>query len=286
VSERTAGAEALRALAEANDSPRWEGWAWPHLSRLAATRGDRTAYDASVERMHELAAGPGQGPLAYTAASAAISAATLVADFAAARRAIIAARVVGETVLPDPAAAALAEMGELGMIDLLEGTVAEAALIEMTYPQPSIDAAAKAWTAAAHLQLGHLDAARADIAGFGEAALRALPRDIYWPTVMAILAGVMQQLGDAERAAVLYQLMEPAAERLIFDGAGIFLGAVHLHLGFLAMAIGHDRRAGDHFEQAELAHARVGADPWWNGRNLASPRRSEVTSPGRSEWSR
>ncbi len=199
VRERTACAEALGALAEANESPRWEGWALPHLSRLAATRGDRIAYDAAVERMNELAVGPGQGPLRYAAASAPISAATLVADFAAARRAIVAARVVGEAVLPDPAAAALAEMGELGMIDLLDGTVAEAALIEITYPQPSIDAAAKAWTAAAHLQLGHPEAARAAVAAFDGAALTALPRDVYWPTVVAIMAGVLRSLGDAER---------------------------------------------------------------------------------------
>ena len=91
----------------------------------------------------------------------------------------------------------------------------------------------------------------------------AIRRDFNYPPALAFLATPVSLLEDGARAATLYRLLLPFAERNIVlpvysPGA---LGSAHRYLGILA-ATGRDTtRAVTHFEAALAANTRLGARP-------------------------
>jgi hypothetical protein len=90
----------------------------------------------------------------------------------------------------------------------------------------------------------------------------SFPRDAAWAGGMAQLARVSAALGDAPRAAVLYDLLLPDAERnLVIGFANVSEGSAHHYLGLLAATQGRDDEAAWHFEAALAMNARMGARP-------------------------
>lgn len=93
--------------------------------------------------------------------------------------------------------------------------------------------------------------------------LADLPRDVAWLPAMALLAEVCAILGDARRAALLYDLMRPFAERHVIVGYGAgYFGSVAHYVGVLAAAMGHWTEATQSFEAARASEARMGTRPW------------------------
>jgi DNA-binding winged helix-turn-helix (wHTH) protein/tetratricopeptide (TPR) repeat protein len=91
----------------------------------------------------------------------------------------------------------------------------------------------------------------------------AIPQDIFWLTAMALLAQSSATLGDAPRAALLYELLRPHAARWVAVGvAYACLGPVAYYLGLLAATLGRADDAIAHFAQACAAHARLPSPPW------------------------
>lgn len=92
------------------------------------------------------------------------------------------------------------------------------------------------------------------------------PFDAYWLLGMAALAETCVYLRDASRAEVLYELLQPFAERVVvvdaFGGGGGVLGSVEHHLAMLAATFGDWDQAGRRLEAALVAHRRLGARPW------------------------
>ena len=87
-----------------------------------------------------------------------------------------------------------------------------------------------------------------------------LPRDGRWTTCLAYLAEVCAALGDTGRAASLYQLLLPYADRVLVLGGGVVCtGAASRHLGLLAMTMGRWSEAERHFEDALATNAKIGA---------------------------
>ncbi|MBI4571549.1 MAG: hypothetical protein HY723_06325, partial [Chloroflexi bacterium] len=81
--------------------------------------------------------------------------------------------------------------------------------------------------------------------------------------VLALLAEACAWLADRTRAAVLYELLVPYADRAIMiDGAFIVLGSGSRFLGLLATTMRRWEEAERHFEDALAANARMGARPW------------------------
>ncbi|UCD58839.1 MAG: tetratricopeptide repeat protein, partial [Candidatus Hydrogenedentota bacterium] len=77
-------------------------------------------------------------------------------------------------------------------------------------------------------------------------------------------------LGDAARAAVLYELLKPYGGGAI-HGFGTCMGPTSGHLGRLAATMGRWAEAEQHFEDALAMSARMGARPWtaWIQRHYA-----------------
>jgi DNA-binding CsgD family transcriptional regulator len=105
--------------------------------------------------------------------------------------------------------------------------------------------------------------ARAEFEHLAEHNFSTLPRDALWLGCMSFLADVCAYLGDAERAAVLYELLRPyAGHTITVSSAVACYGAASRYLGLLAATMARWEEAAHHFEDALEMNARMNARPW------------------------
>ncbi len=129
-----------------------------------------------------------------------------------------------------------------------------------------------AWRAGLALLLhetGRTEEARAEFDLLARDGFGWIPRDGDWMVVTALAADLASALADVERAAILYELLEPFAENNVVIGLGaVCLGATSRYLGRLALTLGRHEEAVVHLRHAvaanaslqavvELAHSRV-----------------------------
>ena len=90
-----------------------------------------------------------------------------------------------------------------------------------------------------------------------------VPQDSLRVASLAYLTEVCAYLGDAERAAILYELLLPYDGRtVVVGGATACYGASGRYLGMLATIMSDWPTAERHFEGALELDARMGARPW------------------------
>ena len=102
---------------------------------------------------------------------------------------------------------------------------------------------------------GELEALAAD--GFAD-----LPRDTNWLTSMALLANVCARLGDAPRAALLYDLLRPYSGRVAVSRFAVLLAPIDQRLGMLAGVLERYEAAEEHLASALSLAERMRALPW------------------------
>jgi hypothetical protein len=88
-----------------------------------------------------------------------------------------------------------------------------------------------------------------------------LPRYNGWLITIAVLSETCVMLGDTQRARVLYELLEPFAERNMNTPQAIFAGPVTRFLGILAASCGEWERAATHFAAARESATRMNSPP-------------------------
>jgi class 3 adenylate cyclase/tetratricopeptide (TPR) repeat protein len=122
----------------------------------------------------------------------------------------------------------------------------------------------RAALAAAHSQLGREREARAEFEKLSEGDFAALPRDMSWLITLSNLAELCAYLGDACRAASLYELLLPYAGHNVIVGAPTVVcrGSASYDLGLLATTMGRWDDAARHFEDALRMNAKLGTRPW------------------------
>jgi predicted ATPase/class 3 adenylate cyclase/DNA-binding CsgD family transcriptional regulator len=112
-------------------------------------------------------------------------------------------------------------------------------------------------------ELGRTREARTEFEHLARHDFADLPRDALWMASMTYLTDVCTFLGDTARAATLYQLLLPYAERTVVIGNAVACyGAMSRYLGMLATTMGHWDAAAQHFEAALAMNTRMGARPW------------------------
>ena len=90
-----------------------------------------------------------------------------------------------------------------------------------------------------------------------------IPLDGQWLTAVTRIADACAHLGDAERAAVLYDKLLPFADLAVVAGrAASVNGPVALYLGRLALTMGRAGDAVDHLERAVAMATRMGDRPF------------------------
>ncbi len=122
--------------------------------------------------------------------------------------------------------------------------------------------ASDAWRAALALALvetGEVDDGRDRFERLAGSDFSPVPRDWFWSLTAALLAETCAALGDGERAARLYELVEPYAERYVQVIFTVNWGSFHRHLGLLASAMDRFDDAERHFEAALVRNAHMGA---------------------------
>ena len=123
--------------------------------------------------------------------------------------------------------------------------------------------AASVWgpgLAVLYVELDRLDEARGEFERLAARDFNDLPRDGRWATCLAYLAEVCAALNDARRAAILYRLLLPYADRaLVLGGGFVCSGASGRHLGMLAATMSNWPASERHFEEALAMNTRIGA---------------------------
>jgi class 3 adenylate cyclase len=90
-----------------------------------------------------------------------------------------------------------------------------------------------------------------------------IPKDTQWLVTLMLVAHAARRLGDARRAARIYEILEPYALRQITVGfAFLCEGSASISLGETAAAMGRWDDAERHFEQALSFDERTGTRPW------------------------
>ncbi len=111
-----------------------------------------------------------------------------------------------------------------------------------------------------YAELGLQAEAQAEFDRLAESEFGTLPHDALWVTCLAYLSEVCAFLGDRERAAVLYRLLQPQDGYCIVLGMGVlFCGAAARFLGMLAATMDRWDDAERHFEEALALETRAGA---------------------------
>jgi len=113
--------------------------------------------------------------------------------------------------------------------------------------------------ALAAVELADERAARAEVERHARSDFADLPRDGFWILHLCSLVEACVLLGDDQRAAQLYQLLSPYADRNAISITTMPFGPVALRLGMVAAMLGRWEKAERHFELAMDRCNRLGA---------------------------
>ena len=120
-----------------------------------------------------------------------------------------------------------------------------------------------AWRAALATLLcqeGRLSEAREEFERLAGGDFEDIPKDLDWMIAITLLSDVCADLGDSDRAALLYAKLEPYADANVVIGlAAVCLGSAASFLGKLAATAGRADLAVGHFEHALEANAALDA---------------------------
>ena len=137
-------------------------------------------------------------------------------------------------------------------VRLLQGRPAEMRSASEAYADafPGVPAL-RCGLALVYCELGQAQAARRELETIAGDDFGAVPRDFVWLSAMDLLSGVCAYLGDEARAATLYELLRPYADRFVIASAfAVPRGSVSRLLGVLAATQSRLDEAEVHFEVA------------------------------------
>ena len=120
----------------------------------------------------------------------------------------------------------------------------------------------QAAVAALYADLGFVEPAREAFEALAGQDFAPVPLDEEWLLTMSLLADACAFLGDRARAAVLYDRLEPYANRVAVGATEVAIGSSARALGKLAATLGETRAATRWFEHATTVNQRAGALPW------------------------
>jgi eukaryotic-like serine/threonine-protein kinase len=127
---------------------------------------------------------------------------------------------------------------------------------------PVLDVA-RSGLALAHVEAGREAEARVQFDYLAREDFAALRRDWNWLATMAILTTICVFIQDRERAARIYELMLPYAERNTMIGwTEVCYGSASRYLGNLAALMQRYDDAQRHYEAAISMNAKIGARGW------------------------
>ena len=143
-----------------------------------------------------------------------------------------------------------------GRLEDVEEELRAAATEEVLYPS------LKAALAGLYADMGDTARCRAAFEELAAHAFAGIPFDDVWTYTWGVLGHACSFLGDRERAAVLYERLEPWAHRNMVAPIEASLGSAAWPLGRLATTLGEVEAAAGWFGRAATDNDRAGALPW------------------------
>jgi DNA-binding SARP family transcriptional activator len=246
-----------RAPAARENALRWK--VWDHLEA-----GDLAAAEAAVARVAEDAERRGIDssrwyPKVWAATRALLRGPLDRVESLAAEALEVGRRSRG----PDAVFAVYS--AQLFALRLLQGRLGELEEVMAAYADASPNR--PVWRAAlafAQADAGRLAEAGATFEQLAERGFDALPQTVDLPPALTLLGWTCGRLGDAARAADLYERTLPYADLLVVVGVtpAVCAGSFHHPLGTLAAAAGDVEAADAHLAAAVACDDRLCATPW------------------------
>lgn len=179
-------------------------------------------------------------------------------NYAAASPQVERARVLWQSSAPrQHAGQAFLLWRDLGRLDELPE---EIRLPDSLHPWRRV---AQAHRMALALERGRLTAARHDYAALVADDLSTIPLNQHWYGTVAMLAEAAVAFDDAHCGTRLVAMLEPYAERLVYDGSlAVCHGPVALYVGRLAGMLGRWEEAGQRLAQALAICEGLGLRPY------------------------
>jgi len=234
-----------------------QGHAWLVLDLLE--HGDADAVDVQIEAFTEGAEDLRQPLYLWNAAVWRAMRALLAGELEAADR--LAAEAVATGSHGEAVTAPQYYATQLLAIRREQGRMAELELParEMVKSNPG----RPAWGAALVtllLEVGQTSEARDEFEALAALDFQDIHVDGDWLIAITLLADCSVHLGDARRAAQLYELLRPYKDVNVVIGlAAVCLGSAAQYLGRLAATMGRRAEAAEHFERALTANERLKA---------------------------
>ena len=137
-----------------------------------------------------------------------------------------------------------------------------APLVKHFVSEHGANAAWRPGLALIYAEIGQLEEAQVEFERLAADDFAVMPRDSLWQTCLTYLAEVCDELQDAERAQVLYDLLLPYAKLTVVVGnAVVCLGATSRFLGQLASTLAHWDDAETRFKHALEMNGAMAAMP-------------------------
>jgi DNA-binding NarL/FixJ family response regulator len=223
--------------------------------------GDLTAFDAALAEYARLMAEVRYPYTEWRGAVARMARALLVGDFGAADQASEAAASLGPRQPRQGAPWFVA--GELHLLRMEQGRFDEALALlnelRRDYPNAHGVRSARAWVLS---ERGELDEARRELGVLAANDFAELRHGGAWNYSIGFLARLCLNLGDLERAVLLYDILLPQLPYTIVSGITFTsYGAATYYLALLAAGLERPEEAASHFEAALSLHERLQAAP-------------------------
>jgi class 3 adenylate cyclase len=250
----------LRASAQVSGDPALEFWAAAGELHTRAQLGELERAENAAERMTAIAERVTQPTLRWYAAIIARAAMAMVrGDLAEVERNTKQGlKIASDAGEPD---AFMLYATQMGVVRLVQGRVSDVvALEEFVEANPRIPAwkASLAWTLC---WLGRAGEAAATVAEAAADRFEHVLWDENWLIALAMYADAAAQAGVRDAAEILYELIEPWADQIVWSGASSY-GHARMYLGLLAGALGWDERADDHFARSCAYEKQRGMLVW------------------------
>jgi tetratricopeptide (TPR) repeat protein len=113
-----------------------------------------------------------------------------------------------------------------------------------------------------YAELGQLEAARAQLGLLAHGGFEAIPRNLAWSSLVALVAEVCALTGQVEEAAALYpQLVPWAGHNIVTGSAALCFGSASRYLGLLAAQAGDLDQAVAYLEEGLARNRSMRARP-------------------------
>lgn len=182
-------------------------------------------------------------------------------QFAEGERLANAAHALGQRVQPDGAdvyfgAQLFMARWEQGRLTELEQT-----FIDLTERYPAMPVL-RCMLTLIYWHAGHTTNAQTELTRLCANHAVALPWDQLWLGSVTALAEVATLLLDRDCASILYDLLQPYAQRNVMVGVPNCFGSAAAYLGGLAAVLGRWETAAQHYEDALTMNAKLGIKPF------------------------